>query len=58
MSAHYWDNTIGKDEYHSFKGTFNGANKTISGINISSSGDNKGLFGFVGIKRSRAPSRM
>ena len=53
MRAHYWDKSIGTElSYYSgnnsFRGTFNGANKTISGIYISS-GSFKGLFGFVGM---------
>ena len=53
MRAHYWDKSIGTElSYYSgnnsFRGTFNGANKTISGIYISS-GSYKGLFGFVGM---------
>ena len=56
MSAHYWDKPIGTSEDYSFKGTFNGANKTISGINISSGDYYKGLFGFVG--RSSLPGTI
>ena len=47
MSDHYWDKSIGNSYDNCFRGTFDGGNKTISGINISS-GAYKGLFGYVG----------
>ena len=38
---------IGTDVYHTFKGTFDGNGKTVSGIRIKSANGYKGLFGFI-----------
>lgn len=45
LSAHYWV-PIGTAD-HPFNGTFNGNNKTVSGLNINGSLDNAGLFGYA-----------
>ena len=46
LSAHYWL-PIGTLDDYSFKGTFDGAGHTISGIYINDSGLYGGLFGCV-----------
>ena len=38
---------IGTDVYHTFKGTFDGNGKTVSGIRINSKSSYKGLFGTI-----------
>lgn len=39
---------IGTSSSYNFQGTFDGDNKTISGININSSNSYQGLFGYLG----------
>ena len=41
--------TIGNESDHPFKGTFDGNNKTISGIRICNTDDYQGLFGYTNI---------
>ena len=39
---------IGRDQDNTYTGTFNGNNKTISGLYIDSDAQNIGLFGYIG----------
>lgn len=39
---------IGSDNWHQYTGTFDGGNHTISGLTVTGSNENAGLFGHIG----------